>query len=124
MIARTRDRHWLVRSQELSKLTKGELCALYRRLGGLGGTVPPEKWTKEEVANSIVGIEWDRLPDQQKLPGPPFLCPPCDVCGTGEQSASHGAGGHQYSYTHDPRVEWVPVSEAAADRLAALDQRR
>lgn len=120
MIAQTRDRHWLVRRQELARLTKGELCALYRRLGGLGGSAPPEKWEKEEVANSIVGIEWDRLPDDQKLPDPLRLCPPCDACGKGEQAASHGPAGHHYHYTHDPDAEWVPVSEAEADRLVKL----
>lgn len=120
MIARTRERHWLVRRQELDRLTTGELCALYRRLGGLGGSVPPEKWEKDEVANSIVGIEWDRLPDGQKLPDPPRLCPPCDECGKGEQAACHGLDGHHYRYTHDPHAEWVPVSEAEAARLAEL----
>ncbi|WP_405807797.1 hypothetical protein [Streptomyces sp. NBC_01187] len=122
MTAQTRQDHWLFRGQELSKLSKSRLCALYRSLGGLGETYPPEKWTKEEVVNLIVEMEWDRLPANQKLPDPPRLSPPCDTCGKGEQAAPHrGGGDHNYSYTHDPDVEWVPESETEADRLAKLD---
>ena len=62
-------------------------------------------------------------PRQPEAPRPPRLSPPWGTCGKGEQSTSHRIGGdHNYSYTYDPNVEWVPVSEAEADRLAKLDQ--
>lgn len=116
-----RQQHWLRRSRELHKIPKAQLCAQYRQLGGLGGTHPPEKWTKEEVVNSIVHMEWERLPEDEKLPDPPRLTPPCDLCGKGENALAHQYGGdHNWRNTFDPDQKWVPVSEAEAERLEEL----
>ena len=41
-------------STELAKMTKTQLCALYRQMGGLGGMYPPEKWRKDEIISSIL----------------------------------------------------------------------
>ncbi len=115
----TKHQHWSRRGLELGKIRKAQLCTMYRQLGGLGGIHPPEKWRKDEVISSIVDMEWSRLPEDQKLPDPPRLCPPCDVCGLGEQAEPHRHGGdHHYYYTFDPDKPWVPVSEAEAERLA------
>jgi hypothetical protein len=55
------------RRRELAKLTKSRLCALYRtgvrtpdgRIGYyVGGLHPPEQWRKDEVINTILGIEF------------------------------------------------------------------
>lgn len=120
-MAETKQQHRMRRSLELNKRSKSALCARYRSLGGYGGIHPPEKWYKEEIISSIVEIEWSRVPEDQKLPDPPHLTPPCDVCGQGENVAAHRYGGdHHYTYTHNPDAKWVPVSEAEADRLADL----
>lgn len=119
----TRNTHHRRRSTELNKQNKTALCALYRSLGGLGGIHPPEKWRKDEVLNSIIDIEWGRLPDDHKLPDPPRLTPPCDECGQGGSATAHRYGGtHNYRYTHNPDVAWVPESEKEAERLALLAQ--
>lgn len=111
-MAETRTGFWLRRGRELDKMRKGELCAMYRQLGGLGGVHPPERWRKDEVVSSIVDIEWGRLPDGQKAPEPVRLTPPCDVCGGGEGAPAHEYGDHHYRYTYDPNREWVPYREA------------
>lgn len=119
----TRHQHWLRRSLELNRKRKAELCTLYRRLGGLGGIHPPEKWRKDEVITSIVEMEWDRLPADQKKPDPPRLTPPCDECGQGQNATAHHYGGdHHYRYTHNPDAVWVPESEAEAARLEQLER--
>jgi hypothetical protein len=118
MSPETKQQHWLRRGQQLRVKRKAELCALYRRLGGLGGIHPPEKWTKDEVVTSIIEIEWRRLPDDQKIPDPPFLTPPCDECGAGENATAHHYGGdHNYRYTQSDKP-WVPASEKEAERIA------
>jgi hypothetical protein len=120
-MSETRQQYWIRRSAELSKHTKATLCARYRAMGGLGGKYPPEKWRKDEVATSIIDIEWDRLPAEQKLPDPPRLTPPCDTCGKGENATTHRYGGeHHYTNTWDPDAKWVPESEAEAERLEQL----
>ncbi len=117
----TRQTHYNRRSTELNRQNKTSLCALYRSLGGLGGIHPPEKWRKDEVITSIIDIEWDRLPEDRKLPDPPRLSPPCDNCGHGQDALAHRYGGdHHYTYTHNPDVAWVPVSEAEAERIKTL----
>lgn len=104
----TKAQHWQRRSRELSKMSKAALCALYRKMGGMGGVHPPEKWYKDEVVSSIVDIEWTRLPEDQKAPEPPRFTPPCDTCGKGENATAHRYGGdHHYVNTFDPDVEWV-----------------
>ena len=119
--AETKTQHWHRRGRELNRMRKTELCALYRRLGGLGGIRPPEKWRKDEVVSSIVDIEWCRLPDDRKLPDPPRLTPPCDTCGQGQDATPHRYGGdHHYVNTFDPDKPWVPESEAEAERPAEL----
>lgn len=116
--AETKDAYQLRRSTELSKRTKANLCALYRRLGGMGGIHPPEKWYKEEVISSIVDIEWRRLPEEAKAPDPVRLTPPCDICGKGEGDPAHEiSGAHNYQYTHDPAKEWVPYREDPSPAL-------
>jgi hypothetical protein len=117
-MAETRMQHWRRRGAELGKLRKAELCALYRRLGGMGGIHPPESWRKDEVITSITEIEWQRLPADQKLPDPPRREPPCDECGTGSESLIHQTREHHYRNTYDPDKAWVPVSEAEAERIA------
>jgi hypothetical protein len=122
-VSDTRQEFWLRRGRELNKLRKAELVALYRVLGGLGGTHPPEKWYKSEVISSIVDMEWGRLPEDQKKPDPPRMTPPCDVCGGGQEATAHRAGGdHHYRYTSNPDTPWVPESEAEAERIAQLQQ--
>ncbi|WP_433860288.1 hypothetical protein [Streptomyces kronopolitis] len=117
----TKTQHWQRGGQELNKMTKGQLCTLYRQMGGLGGTHPPEKWTKEEVVHSVVDMEWSRLPEEQKLPDPPRLTPPCDTCGKGENATAHRYGGdHHWTNTFDPDQKWVPESEAEEKRLTDL----
>lgn len=120
-MAETKMQHWRRRGAELSKHTKAGLCARYRELGGLGGKYPLEKWRKDEVINSIVEMEWDRLPEDRKLPDPPRLTPPCDVCGKGQNATAHRVGGdHNYTNTFDQDQQWVPESEAEAERLEQL----
>lgn len=123
MSPETQDQHRQRRSRELGKSTKADLCALYRRLGGMGGVHPPEKWYKEEVIGSILEIEWRRLPEEAKAPDPIRLTPPCDVCGGGEGASAHRSGGaHNYQYTHDPDKEWVPYEqEPATDARTRLE---
>lgn len=117
----SRQAHDLRRSSELDKQKKRALCSLYRSLGGLGGIHPPEEWRKDEVITAIVDVEWRRLPEDRKLPDPPRLTPPCGTCGQGQDARAHHSGGtHNYSYTFDPDVEWVPESEAEAERLELL----
>lgn len=112
------------RSKELGRYAKADLCVEYRRLGGLGGLYPPEKWRKDEVISSICDMEWDRLPEDQRKPDPPMLTPPCDLCGMGESAKAHRFdGGHNYRYTHDPDVTWVPESEEEAERLKLLAEK-
>lgn len=123
-MAETRQQYYGHRSRELDRMRKGALCVLYRSLGGLGGKYPPEMWRKDEVISSIVDIEWDRLPADQKKPDPPRLTPPCDTCGLGQNATPHRYGGpHHYAYTHDPDKPWVPESEAEAARLEQLQER-
>lgn len=111
-MAETRMQFWHRRGRALHAMRKAELCALYRKLGGLGGIHPPEKWTKEEVVNAVADIEWDRLPDDAKKSVPEHISPPCDQCGKGEYVSAHTYGGsHNYHYTADPRKEWVPSRE-------------
>jgi hypothetical protein len=120
-MSETRTQHWRRRGAELDKKRKADLCAMYRQLGGLGGKYPPEKWRKDEVITSIIEIEWDRLPEDRKLPDPPRLTPPCDVCGKGENATAHRYGGdHHHRNTFNPDQEWVPESEAEAERLEQL----
>jgi hypothetical protein len=38
----TRMQFWHRRGRELHAMRKSELCALYRQLGGLGGSTPPK----------------------------------------------------------------------------------
>lgn len=119
-MAETRTQFWHRRGRELDKKRKADLCALYRRLGGLGGIHPPEKWRKDEVVSSIVDIEWGRLPEEQKLPDPPRMTPPCDECGAGQEARAHRHGGdHHYRYTASDKP-WVPESEEEAERLEKL----
>jgi hypothetical protein len=114
-VSETRMQFWHRRGRELHAMRKSELCALYRQLGGLGGIHPPEKWTKDEVVNSVADIEWRRLPDDQKQPAEQLMSPPCDTCGKGEGTAAHRYGGsHHYAYTHRPDREWVPYYEYCA----------
>lgn len=123
-MAETRTQYWMRRGSVLTHLRKAKLCALYRELGGLGGTHPPETWYKDEIVSSIVDMEWSRLPESEKLPDPPFLTPPCDTCGAGQDAAAHRAGGdHHYSHVHDPDRAWVPASEEEAERLRLLEQK-
>lgn len=105
-MAETRTQHWRRRSTELAKHTKHTLCAKYRALGGLGGTQPPEKWRKDEVINSIVDIEWSRLPDSAKAEEHGPFDPPCETCG---QSYQPHPKDHHYHYTHGaaPEAEWL-----------------
>lgn len=120
-MAETRAQFWQRRGSELQRMRKNYLCTLYRSLGGLGGKYPPEKWRKDELASSIVDIEWARMPDGEKLPDPPRLTPPCDVCGRGSFAVAHRYGGeHHYRYTADPEAKWVPESEEEAERLEQL----
>lgn len=106
---------WHRRGRELHKLRKAELITLYRSLGGLGGTYPPEKWTKEEVLTSVADIEWRRLPDDAKKAAPEHMSPPCDECGKGQDVSAHQYGGsHNYVVTHDPCKAWVPSREPCA----------
>ncbi len=125
-MAETRHQYYVRRSVDLNRRRKSELCALYRKLGGLGGTHPPEKWTREEVIASIAEMEWGGLPEDQKKPDPPRLTPPCGTCGQGQGATAHGAKahregtGHNYAYTHDPSVPWVPESEDEAARIERL----
>lgn len=117
----TKAQHWLRRGPELSRQRKTDLVALYRRLGGLGGIHPPEKWRKEEIVTSIIEMEWTRLPEERRLPDPPSMTPPCDICGKGENATAHRYGGdHHYRFTHNPDAKWVPESEAEAERLEKL----
>lgn len=114
-MAETRTEFWHRRGRALHKMRKAELCALYRKLGGLGGIHPPEKWTKEEVVNSVADIEWGRLPDDAKKAAPEMMSPPCDTCGKGQDVSAHRHGGsHHYVVTHDPDKEWVPSMEPCA----------
>lgn len=118
----TKMQHWRRRHRELNKTTKAQLCVLYRQLGGLGGMHPPEKWRKDEVITSITEMEWDRLPEDQKLPDPPRLTPPCDVCGKGTHATAHRAGGdHNWRNTAVPEQQWVPESEDEEQRLLQLE---
>lgn len=112
-MSETQQQHWQRRGAELLKLRKADLCAMYRRLGGLGGKYPPELWRKDEVVSSIIDIEWSRLPEDQKAPDPPRFSPPCDVCGKGQNATpAHRHGGdHHYTHTHNPDVAWVPDEE-------------
>lgn len=111
----TKREHWTRRGRELNKMRKADLCALYRRLGGLGGIHPPEKWRKDEVITSITEMEWSRLPEDQKKPDPPRLTPPCDTCGKGENAPAHRYGGdHNYVTTHNPNKAWVPADGSDA----------
>ena len=122
-MAETRQQYYTRRSRDLDRRRKSELCALYRKLGRLGGIHPPEKWRKDEVISSIVDIEWSGLPEDQKKADPPRLTPPCDRCGAGQQAKAHGSDGtHNYRYTHDPDKPWVPESEAEAARLEKLEE--
>lgn len=117
-MAETRMEFWHRRGRELHKMRKAELISLYRSLGGLGGTYPPEKWTKEEVLNSVADIEWRRLPDDAKKAALEHTSPPCDTCGKGQDVSAHAYdGSHNYVVTHDPCKPWVPSREpcAAAD---------
>lgn len=117
-MAETQQEHRQRRSRELNKLRKAELCALYRRMGGLGGIHPPEKWRKDEVLSSIIEMEWSRLPEDQKAPDPPQFSPPCDTCGKGENFHPYGHD-HHYVYTFDPDKPWVPDGpEAEGQRTA------
>jgi len=96
------------RARELNRQNKAVLCALFRRLGGMGGVHPPEKWRKDEVVAAITDMEYRRLPDAQKKPEPPLMCPPCDKCGGGENARAHRYGGeHHYVNTYDPDATWV-----------------
>lgn len=114
-MAETRMEFWHRRGRELHGMRKAELIALYRKLGGLGGTYPPEKWTKEEVLTSVADIEWRRLPDDQKKAAPEHMSPPCDECGKGQDVAAHAYGGsHNYVVTNDPCKPWVPSREPCA----------
>ena len=124
-MAETKQQHWLRRGLELNKVTKGQLCTMYRQLGGLGGTHPVEKWYKEEIISSIVDMEWSRLPEDQKKPDPPRLTPPCDICGKGENATAHRyAGDHNWRNTYDPDKAWVPESEAEAERLEQMEGKK
>lgn len=124
-MAYTRQQYWIKRSLELGRKRKEALCWKYRELGGGGGSHPVERWSKEEVVAAIVDMEWRALPLSVKLPDPPALTPPCDVCGAGQQSTAHRYGGdHHYVHTFRPDQEWVPESEAEAERLARLAQER
>jgi hypothetical protein len=114
-MSETRDQHWQRRSPELAKRTKADLVALYRRMGGMGGTHPPEKWYKEELISSIVDMEWRRLPEEVKVTDPILFSHPCDVCGNGQGDPAHAAGGeHHYCYTFDPAGRLVPHREEPA----------
>lgn len=114
-MTQTKQQHWLRRGQELRVMHKAELCTLYRSLGGLGGTYPPERWTKDELVTAVVDIEWGRLPADSKQPAPEQMSPPCDTCGKGQDVAAHAHGGsHHYSYTADPGKPWVPSREPCA----------
>lgn len=124
MTAETRTQYWMRRGSVLGHMRKPQLVALYRKLGGLGGIHPPEKWYKEEIISSIVDMEWSRLPEDQKKPDPPRLTPPCDTCDGGQNAFAHRAGGdHNYNYVHDPDKAWVPESEAEAERIQRLEQK-
>lgn len=114
-MAETRTEFWHRRGRELHGMRKAELIALYRKLGGLGGTYPPEKWTKDEVLTSVADIEWRRLPDDAKKAAPEQMSPPCDECGKGQDVAAHAYGGsHHYVVTNDPCKPWVPSREYCA----------
>lgn len=112
-----RMQHHQRRARELNKQTKAALCALYRRMGGLGGfhngkAVGPEEWRKDEVITSITEMEWRRLPDDEKAPDPVFKQPPCDDCGGGAESTAHRLGGtHNYTTGRNPDAEWIPVGQ-------------
>lgn len=122
-MAETRMQFFARRRATLDRLRKGELLVRYRELGGLGGIHPPEKWRKDELVSSIVDMEWGRLPEGEKLPDPPHLTPPCDVCDLGQFALAHALGGsHHYAYTHAPEKKWVPESEAEAERLKRLER--
>jgi hypothetical protein len=94
----TKQQHWLRRSSELGKLRKGELCALYRRMGYIWSANPLESWRKDEVVNGIVDLEWTSLPDDRRAPTLEPVEPPCAAdCGlaVGEHTK---ATGHWYTY--------------------------
>lgn len=44
---------------ELQRMTQPALCALYRKLGYVGGLHPLEKWHRDEIINSILTIDVD-----------------------------------------------------------------
>ena len=83
-----------------------------RRLGGRGGTHQPEQWRKDEVVSCVVRMEWDRLPEHEKMPTPVFMQPPCADCGEGPGESQHEEGwGHRYK-TVGNDAPWVPNRQA------------
>lgn len=46
------------RAVELSRMSKRDLVARYRALGGIGGIHPPEKWSADDLIASILSMEF------------------------------------------------------------------
>lgn len=64
----TADSRYLLR-RELNRQTKASLVAMYKRLGGLGGLYPPEKWRKDEIIDSIIrALEARRAREAERDP--------------------------------------------------------
>lgn len=96
--AETRTDHWLRRGRELNRMRKGELCALYRRMGHVWSANPLESWRKDEIVNGIVDLEWTALPDDRKAPTPEPVEPSC-AAGCGLTVGEHTkATGHWHRY--------------------------
>lgn len=94
----TKHQHWLRRGQELNRMRKGELCALYRRLGHVWSANPLESWRKDEIVSGIVDLEWSQLPKDRKVVTPEPVDPPC-AKGCGLTVGEHTkATGHWYTY--------------------------
>ena len=94
----TKRQHWLRRGQELNRMRKADLCALYRRMGHVWSANPLESWRKDEIIAGIVGLEWASLPDEAKTPTPERVDPPC-AAGCGLSVGEHTkATGHWYTY--------------------------
>lgn len=58
------------RCQQLRKMTKPELCALYRQLGHVWSANPLERWTKEELIGSILEVEFHEQREEARATGP------------------------------------------------------